>query len=206
LVNTLTEMGVANTLFANPPPGISTAGAPDFLSDPDAVYEGTMTMDLTKVTPQVALPGGPERAANVETVAGRRIEHAYLGACGSSMYEDFAAAAKIIKGHQVADGVRLLVVPGTNAIAGRMASDGITQIYLEAGAQILPPGCGPCAGGVMGPLMNGETSISTAATNHEGRFGGGEAFLGSPLTVAASAITGKITDPRDMAVVRQSAH
>lgn len=206
VVNTLTELGVANTLFASPPPNMNIAGAPDFLSDPDAAYEGVVTIDLAKVTPQVALPGGPERAANVETVAGRRIEHAYLGSCGSSMYEDMVAAANIIKGHQVAEGVRLIVVPGTNAIASRMAKEGIAQIYLDAGAQIMPPGCGPCAGGVMGPLMNGETSISTAATNHEGRFGGGEAFLGSPLTVAASAITGKITDPRDLAVVRQGAH
>ena len=208
LCNTLTELGVANTLFTSPPPGISVAGAPDFLSDPDAVYEARVTLDLSAVTPQVALPGGPERAATVESVAGRRIDHAYLGSCGSGMYEDFVAAANIIRGHRVADGVRLLVVPGTNEVARRLANDGIAQVYLDAGAVMLPPGCGPCAGGIMGPLAVGEVSISTAATNHEGRFGpvGGVAFLGSPLTVAASAIAGRITDPRELAGTRQGAH
>jgi len=92
----------------------------------------------------------------------------------------------------------MFVVPGTTATAKRLADEGIAQIYIDAGAIVLPPGCGPCAGGVMGPLANGEVSISTAATNHEGRFGGGEAYLGSPLTVAASAIAGQVTDPREM--------
>jgi 3-isopropylmalate/(R)-2-methylmalate dehydratase large subunit len=114
------------------------------------------------------------------------------------MYEDFVAAAGILRGHRVADGVRLFVVPGTTATAKRLADEGIAQVYIDAGAIVLPPGCGPCAGGVMGPLAKGEVSISTAATNHEGRFGGGEAYLGSPLTVAASAVTGQVTDPRQV--------
>ena len=161
------------------------------------------------MTPQVALPGGPERAATVESVAGRRIDHAYLGSCGSGMYEDFVAAAEVIRGRHVAEGVRLFVVPGTNQTARRLADEGIAQIYIDAGAIMLPPGCGPCAGGVMGPLAPGEVSISTAATNHEGRFGpvGGEAFLGSPLTVAASAVAGQVTDPREIVgAVRRGAH
>jgi len=205
LCNSITELGVANVLFAGPPPGTDVTGAPDFISDPDAAYEARITLDLAAVTPQVALPGGPERAATVESVAGRRIDHAYLGSCGSGMYEDFVVAADIIRGHRVADGVRLFVVPGTAEAARRLANDGITQVYIDAGAVVLPPGCGPCAGGIMGPLAPGEVSISTAATNHEGRFGpvGGEAFLGSPLTVAASAVAGRITDPRGLAGVRR---
>ncbi len=201
LGNSVTELGVANVLFAAPPPGLDFAAARDFVSDENAAYEAQITIDLAKVTPQVALPGGPERAAAVESVAGRRIDHAYLGSCGSGMYEDFVAAANIIRGHRVADGVRLFVVPGTTETARRLANDGITQVYIDAGAVVLPPGCGPCAGGIMGPLAPGEVSISTAATNHDGRFGpvGGEAFLGSPLTVAASAVAGQVTDPRGMA-------
>jgi 3-isopropylmalate/(R)-2-methylmalate dehydratase large subunit len=201
LCNSVTELGVANVLFAAPPPGLDFTAAADFVSDENAAYEARVTLDLAAVTPQVALPGGPERAAAVESVAGRRIDHAYLGSCGSGMYEDFVAAADILRGRRVADGVRMFVVPGTTATAKRLADDGIIQIYIDAGALVLPPGCGPCAGGVMGPLAAGEVSISTAATNHEGRFGpvGGEAFLGSPLTVAASAIAGRLMDPRNMA-------
>jgi 3-isopropylmalate/(R)-2-methylmalate dehydratase large subunit len=198
LCNTLTEIGAANVLFAAPPPGVAIpADTPDYLSDGDAAFAGIVTLDLGTIRPQVALPGGPERAADIASVAGRAIQHAYLGSCGSGMYEDFAQAAAFMKGHRVADHVRLVVVPGTNEVARRLASDGIAQVFLDAGAQLLPPGCGPCAGGAMAPLGPGETSIATAATNHAGRFGTKDAdvFLGSPLTVAASAVAGQLTDP-----------
>jgi 3-isopropylmalate/(R)-2-methylmalate dehydratase large subunit len=114
------------------------------------------------------------------------------------MYEDFAAAARIMRGRKVAEGVRLFIGPGSNEIARRLSDDGIAQVFLDAGAMILPPGCGPCAGGSMGPLGSGEVSIATAATNHSGRFGAkdSEVYLGSPLTVAASAVEGKLADPR----------
>jgi 3-isopropylmalate/(R)-2-methylmalate dehydratase large subunit len=93
----------------------------------------------------------------------------------------------------------MFVVPGSVATAQRMADEGIAQVFLHAGAVMLPAGCGPCAGGLMAPLGAGEVSISTAATNHSGRFGSpeGRPYLGSPLTVAASAIRGCITDPRE---------
>ena len=114
------------------------------------------------------------------------------------MYEDFQAAADVLAGHHVASGVRFIVVPGTVETAGRMARDGLTQRFLDAGAILLPPGCGPCAGGAGGPLASGEVSISTAATNGQGRMGAKDAhcYLGSPLTVAASAVAGRIADPR----------
>ena len=198
LCSSITELGVANVLFAAPPPGIDTAGAPDYLSDADATYEARVSFDLSTVEPQVALPGGPERAAPVTSVAGQHIDHAFLGSCGSGMYQDFVDAAALLRGHSLADGVRLFVVPGTTQTARRLADEGVAQVFLDAGAVVLPPGCGPCAGGMMGPLGSGEVSISTAATNHEARFGAkdGAAYLGSPLTVAASAIAGQIVDPR----------
>lgn len=201
LCNTLTEIGVANVFFGTPPPDVDAHGAPDFVSDPDASFAGRVTFDLSSLEPQVALPGAPENAADLRTVLGRRIDHAYLGSCGSGMYEDFAAAAAVMAGRRVADGVRLFVVPGTNAVANRLAKDGIAQIFSDAGAVVLPAGCGPCAGGVMGPLGPGEVSISTAATNSAGRFGAkdAEAFLASPLTVAASAVAGRIADSREIA-------
>ena len=200
LCNSITEMGVANVLFATPPPGVDAQGAPDFISDDDAPYEGRFAFDLSGVAPQVALPGGPDRAERLDQVLGQAIDHATLGACGSGMYQDFADAARIFQGQRVADGVRFFVVPGTAQTARRMADDGLTQIFLDAGAIMLPPGCGPCAGGSMAPLGPGEVSIATAATNHAGRFGAhdGQVYLGSPLTVAASAIAGCLADPRPL--------
>ena len=105
-----------------------------------------------------------------------------------------------MKGRAVAAGVRMFVVPGTVTIAARMMKDGLAQVFMDAGAIMLPAGCGPCAGGVMAPVGPGEVSISTAATNTKGRMGSPDAeyFLGSPLSVAAAAVTGRITDPREM--------
>jgi homoaconitase/3-isopropylmalate dehydratase large subunit len=198
LCNSVTEMGVANVLFNGPPPGINIDGAPDFLSDPGAPYEATIDFDLSSVQPQLALPGGPDRAANVVDHVGRSINHAVIGSCGSGMYQDFVDAANMMRGRRVADGVRMFVVPGTPATAKRLADEGIAQVFMDAGAMILPSGCGPCAGGNMGPLGPGEVSIATAATNHSGRFGAKEAeiYLGSPITVAASALSGSLADPR----------
>ena len=198
LCNSVTEMGVANVLFNGPPPGISVDGAPDFLSDPDAPYEATIDFDLSDIQPQLALPGGPDRAASVVDHVGRPVNHAVIGSCGSGMYQDFVDAAEIMRGRRVADGVRMFVVPGTPATAKRLANEGISQVFIDAGAMILPSGCGPCAGGNMAPLGPGEVSIATAATNHSGRFGAKEAeiYLGSPLTVAASALSGCLADPR----------
>jgi 3-isopropylmalate/(R)-2-methylmalate dehydratase large subunit len=104
----------------------------------------------------------------------------------------------------VADHVRFFVVPGTVAIAQRLAAEGLSNLFMEAGAMLLPAGCGPCAGGVGGPLGPGEVSISTAATNGAGRMGAKDAlcYLGSPATVAASAVAGAITDPRGPALAR----
>ena len=199
LCNSITEMGVANVLFATPPPDLDVGGAPDHASDADAAYAGRLTIDLDAIEPLVALPGGPDRAAAIASVTGQRVDHAFIGACGSGMYEDFADAARMFRGRSVAEGVRMFVVPGTTTTARRLADDGITQVFLDAGAIMLPPGCGPCAGGLMAPLGPGEVSIATAATNHAGRFGAhdGDVFLGSPLTVAASAIAGCLTDPRN---------
>jgi 3-isopropylmalate/(R)-2-methylmalate dehydratase large subunit len=115
------------------------------------------------------------------------------------MYQDFVDAAEIMRGRRIADRVRMFVVPGSTATAKRLANEGLTQVFIDAGAMILPSGCGPCAGGSMGPLGPGEVSIATAATNHTGRFGAKEAeiYLGSPLTVAASALRGCLADPRE---------
>jgi 3-isopropylmalate/(R)-2-methylmalate dehydratase large subunit len=199
ICNTLTEIGVAHVLF--PPKTADGRDVPELASlesDADATFEARVAIDLDRLAPKVSPPGRPDRSEDVTRFVGQPITHAYLGSCGSNMYEDFTAAAAIMKGRKIADGVRLFVVPGTVRTAERMASDGLTRSFLEAGALILPPGCGPCAGGHAGPVGPDDVSISTAATNNTGRMGASEAklFLGSPITVAASAVAGHIVDPR----------
>lgn len=194
LCNSVTEIGVNNVYFNVDAATAAASPYGDFAADAGAQVEATIELDLSAIEAQVALPGGPDRAAPVTSVAGRPIDHAYIGACGSGMYEDFVQAARAMAGRKVAANVRFFVVPGTIEIARRLADEGLTQQFLEAGALMLPPGCGPCAGGAMGPLGPGEVSIATAATNHAGRFGANEAeiYLGSPATVAASAVAGVI--------------
>jgi len=199
LCNSLTEIGVANVWFTPAGDGSIHAG------DADAPVEAEVDIDLAGLAPQVALPGGPHLGVDVNEAAGRHVDHAYIGSCGSGMYEDFAAAAALLRGRRIADHVRMFIVPGTVETSLRMARDGLAEVFQQAGAMLLPPGCGPCAGGVMGPLAEGETSISTAATNHAGRFGAktAQAYLGSPLTVAASALAGRIADPRALMQERE---
>jgi 3-isopropylmalate/(R)-2-methylmalate dehydratase large subunit len=114
------------------------------------------------------------------------------------MYEDFATAAQLLKGKRIAPTVRMFIAPGSEQTTKRLLSEGLLQIFIEAGAILLPAGCGPCNDAVVGPLHAGEVSISTATNSNAGRFGSREAklFLGSPATVAASAIAGHIADPR----------
>lgn len=197
ICNSVTEIGVATVVFSAPLPGLDRNAAIE--ADFDAPYAARLSLDLSKVEPHVALPGGPERAAPLASVAGRKIQHAFIGSCGSGMYQDFVDAAHALRGKRVAEGVRLFVTPGSVATAHRLASEGVTQVYLEAGAVILPSGCGPCANGLMAPVGEGEVSISTAAANHKGRLGAGEAYLASPLTVAVSALKGCVADPREIA-------
>jgi 3-isopropylmalate/(R)-2-methylmalate dehydratase large subunit len=203
LCNTLTEIGVANTIF----PPMSFDGRPvpelDHLrSDPGAEYEDEVAIDLGDLTPQLALPGAPENAAPIAAAVGRPIDHAYIGSCGSSMFEDFEAALKAMDGRPIAAGVRMVIVPGSVEISRRMAASGMIDRFTSAGAIVMPSSCGPCAGGRSGLLAPGEVSISTAATNTAGRMGAptSEAYLASPVTVAASAVAGRIVDPREAKV------
>jgi 3-isopropylmalate/(R)-2-methylmalate dehydratase large subunit len=204
LCNTVTEIGVCAVFF--PPDEAILAWCRDRAlgpfepvhGDPDATYAGEIRIDLGALGPQVALPGAPENAVDLGEVAGRPVDHAVIGSCGSGMWDDLVAAASILKGRRVAPGVRLIVTPGTQESARRLSADGLMATFVDAGALVMPPGCGPCAAGTTAPLGAGEVSIATAATNHAGRMGARDAqiYLGSPATVAASAIAGRIADPR----------
>jgi 3-isopropylmalate/(R)-2-methylmalate dehydratase large subunit len=204
LCNTPTEVGVIN-VFVPPSRFVlerisAVAGRPfeAVYSDSDAEYEADILFDLSNLEPQIALPGSPENAVDISSVVGKRVNHAFIGSCGSGMYEDIVVAASYLAGRHVASGVRLFVVPGTPQSARRMVDEGLMSVFQEAGAIVMPSGCGPCNGGNMGPLGSMEVSISTAAVNTAGRMGAKDAaiYLGSPATVAASAIAGQITDPR----------
>jgi 3-isopropylmalate/(R)-2-methylmalate dehydratase large subunit len=167
-------------------------------ADRDAVYERAASLEISALEPQVVLPGGVQNAVDVTSIAGQPVDHAFIGSCGSGMYEDFALAAKILKNRQIAGNVRLFIAPGSEQTTRRLSADGLMNIFIEAGAIMLPAGCGPCNDAVVGPLHSGEVSISTATNNNAGRFGAKDAqlYLGSPATVAASAVAGKIMDAR----------
>ncbi len=206
MTNTPTEISAIG-VFIPPSPAVldrlsQAAGkrVEGVFSDGDAEYEADIAFDIGKMEPQVALPGAPESAVDISEVAGRPVDHAFIGSCGSGMYEDMALAAGLLRNRRIAPGTRLFVVPGTVKTAQRLANEGLIQVFQDAGAIILPSGCGPCSGGSMGPLGSGERSISTAAVNSHGRMGAKDAeiFLGSPATVAASALAGRIADARQL--------
>ena len=171
--------------------------------DADAQYEAAFTLDVSRLEPQISLPGGVHNAVNLAEAAGTKVDHAFIGSCGSGMWDDLMQVATVLKGRRIANGVRLFIAPGTEASTRRLAREGLMQTFIEAGAIMLPAGCGPCNDAVIGPIHAGEVSISTATNNPAGRFGArdGKLYLGSPATVAASALTGQITDPREFLVM-----
>ncbi len=183
--------------------GTGTQSPYIIVADADAHYEAEFTLDVSRLEPQVALPGGVQNAVNLSEAAGTAVDHAFVGSCGSGMWDDLVQVATVLKGRHIASNVRLFIAPGTEESTKRLSREGLMQIFIEAGAIMLPAGCGPCNDAVIGPLHAGEVSISTATNNPAGRFGARDArlYLGSPATVAASAVTGKITDPREFMVM-----
>ncbi|RQD70666.1 MAG: 3-isopropylmalate dehydratase large subunit [Tindallia sp. MSAO_Bac2] len=167
-------------------------------SDEDANYKETFQFDLSLIKPQVSLPSAPENVVDVDQVIGKNITHAFIGSCASGMIDDMRMAASILKNNKIHSDVNLYIVPASQEVYSKMAQEGLVDIFIKADSIILPPGCGPCAGGKIGTLAKNEVSISTATRNDPGRMGGGnssELYLASPLTVAASAVNGKITNP-----------
>ncbi|MCM8761776.1 MAG: 3-isopropylmalate dehydratase large subunit [Candidatus Omnitrophica bacterium] len=166
--------------------------------DRDAVYEREVEIDISKLSPQVAKPHTVDNVENIEYVKGIEIQQAFIGTCTNGRTEDFAISAKILKGRKVKNGVRLICTPGSKAIYLECIKKGYIQTIIEAGGCVTNPGCGPCVGTHQGIPSDGENVISTANRNFKGRMGNQNAFiyLASPATVAASAIEGKIADPR----------
>lgn len=166
--------------------------------DSDASYAQTLQFNVSRLEPQVAIPPLPTKVVPVTEVAGTVINQAFLGSCTNGRLEDLETAAKIVQGRKIAQGIRFIVIPASQAVYQEALKAGILNTLLEAGAVIESPTCGPCFGGHCGLLAPGEVCISTSNRNFRGRMGSPDAeiYLASPATVAASALTGKITDPR----------
>ncbi len=167
-------------------------------NDPDATFEEVIKMDISKLEPQVAKPPSPGNAVPVSEVEGIKIDQAFIGSCTNGRMEDMRAAAKILKGRVIPKEVRCIVIPASKEVYVQAMHEGLFDIFLEAGCVICNPHCGPCIGGSSGVLGPGEVCISSSNRNFIGRMGSKESkvYLASPYTVAASAVTGEITDPR----------
>jgi len=167
-----------------------------FESDPDAQYLATEIFDCSKLEPTVALPHLPSNAVPIGECAGKAMDQAYIGSCTNGRIEDLRIAAKIMKGRQVV--IRTIVVPSTPEVWKQAANEGLFDVFYSAGCVISAPTCGACLGGFMGVLAQGEKCVSTTNRNFVGRMGHprSEVYLASPATAAASAIEGKLTDPR----------
>jgi 3-isopropylmalate/(R)-2-methylmalate dehydratase large subunit len=173
---------------------------PDFKtlqSDKDATYEKTVDFDVSKMPSQVACPSSVDNVKPVSEIGSVPIEQAFIGSCTNGRLEDLQVAAKVLKGRKVKDGVRALVIPASQEVYRQAMKDGLLEIFTDAGVIICGSACGPCLGGHIGLLASGETCVSSSNRNFIGRMGSTEAnvYLASPATVAASAVTGRITDP-----------
>ena len=171
-----------------------------FEADPDAVYAREVVIDLDKLEPTVAMPHLPENTKVVSEVAGLPINQVVIGSCTNGRISDLRAAAAVMKGKKVADNVRCIVIPATQDIILQAMKEGLIETFIEAGCAVSTPTCGPCLGGHMGVMAEGERTVSTTNRNFVGRMGHvtSEVILASPAVAAASAIAGCVADPRKL--------
>ena len=169
-----------------------------FTADDDAAYTQVVTIDLSALEPTVSLPHLPSNTKTVTEVVGTPIQQVVIGSCTNGRIKDLREAAAILKGRKVADGVRCIVIPATQEIVRQCMAEGLAEIFLDAGCAFSTPTCGPCLGGHMGVLADGERCVSTTNRNFVGRMGptDSEIILASPAVAAASAVRGCVADPR----------
>jgi homoaconitate hydratase family protein len=206
IANMAVEMGAKNLAFPADRIGIAYLESIGFgpekyqaiWADADAVYERTLDYDLAQIPPVVAFPHAVDNVKPVTEAEGIPIDQCLLGTCTNGRLNDLEVAARMLEGRKIATSVRLLVLPASRRILQEAIAKGYIAALVQAGATLLPPGCGPCLGAHQGVLAPGEKCLSTANRNFKGRMGckDAEIYLASPATVAASALTGKITDPR----------
>lgn len=169
-------------------------------SDPGCTYAKTYEFHADEISPQVALPSLPENTKPVEEVSGIKIDQVVIGSCTNGRISDLRIAARFLKGKKVHPALRLIIFPATQEIYKQAIQEGLIEIFIDAEAVVSTPTCGPCLGGHMGILAEGERALSTTNRNFVGRMGHpkSEIYLCSPAVAAASAITGKITPPDEI--------
>ncbi len=171
-----------------------------FTADPDAVYDQTIEIDLSAIRPVVALPHLPENVIAAKDADDRAIDQVIIGSCTNGRIEDMRAAAEILKGRRVKKGVRCIVIPATQGVYRQAMDEGLFTVFLDAGCAISTPTCGPCLGGYMGILADGERAVATTNRNFVGRMGHkkSEVILAGPAVAAASAVLGRIAEPSEL--------
>ena len=171
-----------------------------FEADEDAEYDEVIKIDLSTLKPTVAFPHLPENTKTVDEAGDVTIDQVVIGSCTNGRISDLREAASVLKGRKVADGIRAIVIPATQSIYMQAIEEGLVQTFIEAGAVVSTPTCGPCLGGHMGCLAKGERAVSTTIRNFVGRMGHveSEVYLARPAVAAASAVTGKISQPSDL--------
>lgn len=171
-----------------------------YTSDPDAQYSEVFEFNVAEMEPQVAFPHLPENVRPVSQAGNVEIHQSVIGSCTNGRMEDLRLAAEVLKGNKVHKAVRLIIIPGTQEIYRQAMREGLFEIFLDAGAVVSTPTCGPCLGGHMGILAKGERCISTTNRNFVGRMGHpeSEVYLSNPAVAAASAITGRISHPEEV--------
>ena len=171
-----------------------------YSSDPSAEYSDIKEYDVSKIEPQVALPFLPENTKNISDISNITIDQSVIGSCTNGRIEDLRIAAEILKGKKVHPYVRLIVIPGTQNVYLQAVREGLVEVFIEAGGVVSTPTCGPCLGGHMGILANGERCISTTNRNFRKRMGNdtSEVYLSGPAVAAASAVLGRIGSPEEI--------
>lgn len=169
-------------------------------ADPDAEYSRVVEIDVSEIEPVIALPHSPENTRPVSEVGDVGIDQVVIGSCTNGRLEDMRVAAEVLRGRRVHPGVRCIVIPGTQQITLDALREGLIEVFIEAGAVVSTPTCGPCLGGYMGVLAAGERAVSTTNRNFRGRMGHpeSEVYLAGPAVAAASAVAGRIVHPGDI--------
>ena len=179
------------------------AGAPEgtaYGPDPGAVYSQVVELDLSAITPVVACPHSPANVKELSELAGMKMDQVMIGSCTNGRLSDLAVAAEILKGRRVSDSLRTIIIPGSQKVWMAALKAGYFEIFANAGAAVSTPTCGPCLGGYMGILAQGESCLSTTNRNFRGRMGHAESsvYLASPATAAATAVKGTVCGPEDL--------
>ena len=169
-------------------------------ADPDAEYDSEVVIDLSELKPTVSMPHLPSNTKTVDEVKGLPINQVIIGSCTNGRISDMRAAAEVLKGRKVADGVKCIVIPATQEVYLQCVKEGLAEIFIEAGCAVSTPTCGPCLGGHMGIMAEGERAVATTNRNFVGRMGHvkSEVILASPAVAAASAVAGTVASPQDL--------